>query len=222
MVGMTTSYIFQYIKLGRNKSVKGISDLFVACGFIGNLCLASYGAIYYFLIWPNFLDDLGDILGFLQYFVPLLCFQIFYIQFMYFKEIKTFAIWFFFIISNFILLLLGTLTIVLVSSKKIYNIDDSYDVIILIAGQIFLSVQFIFQMYKTYKIKHPLNLSLPMLCVQIIIYYLLATVLTLQNTFMNGLPFIVIGTLELLLFLECVYFKHSGKVKYNEYSRLNN
>ena len=223
LFGIIASYIFQYVKIIRNKSSDGISELFIILGYIGSI--SSWNNAYIFYL-PEYTDCSGynqcssEILGFLQLFSQWLCFLVLYIVFLFFYQNRKWKSWAFFVCCN--LLLISVFVVTYIISKKIidYVIIDTYADVLSTVTSTMVVIQYLPQIYVTFRDKDPGSLSLIMLLIQCPGSYIWTIFLALQDgsNYSTWIPFAITGTLQLILLGMGFYFSRVNK---NSYLKLN-
>lgn len=236
VAGMILAYLFQYIKIIKAKTSKGINHIFLAIGYVGSLCSLANSIIFYYSGWFDcigFAECDSNILGFIQLFVQSLCFMIFYILFIIYYDNESVILRYIsykyiviFIFISLTLLLLGANIASLLLIRHDYNIisshsshdiiqssvkkyADALSIIVIIAT----CTQYIPQIIQTCKDKYPGSLSLITILIQCPGSFIIATFLALQHDadLSTWIPYAVTGLLQLILLIIGTIFYHKYK-----------
>ena len=214
------TYLPQYVKIIKNKSSSGISEFFLTIGYIGSICSWNNAFVFYYKEWEQcqgFFNCGNSILGFNQVFIQWLCFLIFFTLYLIYKDkprgAKIIAIY---ITSNILVIPIFITTYLF--AKGIVNIRaaeiaQDYADVLSILSIIACCLQYIPQIWKTFKQKSPGNFSLIMLLLQSPGTYIWATYLALQkgSNITTWLPLIITATWQLILLIMGFYYTKMQK-----------
>lgn len=232
LAGIILSYIPQYVKMVRTKSSLGISELYLVIGYLSSTTSWNNGFIFYYPIWESckgFYQCNDETLGFIQLVAQWLCMLVFYILYLCFHQGKIEPIsWLFFIGSQIVLAGIFTTTYML-STKYLESssgeinlkpvVADRYADVLAVFTVVATCIQYLPQIYKTFRLKSPKSLSLITLSIQCPGTFAWAIYLALQKgeDVSTWIPYVVAATSQLILlvmgtiFLRCRRFSDGYK-----------
>jgi cystinosin len=231
LVGIILSYIPQYVKIVRNKSSLGISELYLVIGYLSSTTSWNNGFIFYYPIWESckgFYQCNDETLGFIQLVVQWLSMLVFYILYLKFHDSKIEPLsWFLFIGSQVVLVGVFATTYIL-SAKYLESssgeinlrpvVADRFADVLAVFTVVATCIQYLPQIYKTFRLKSPENLSLITLSIQCPGTFAWAIYLALQKgeDVSTWIPYVVAATSQLVLLIMGTIFLRCRK--YNGYS----
>jgi uncharacterized protein with PQ loop repeat len=230
LVGIIGSFVPQYIEFYKKKSNEGISSYFMFVSTLSTNASFVNAMIFYRDAFDSCLGEnqmekinssecYGEILGFLQILTLWLCLLVQYSLFIYYahnnrnpnippnyqnnKEFDRIV----FVIH--LLISVGFIAIgIFVDTKKMdhHTYAHMMGLISLIGGV----TQYLPQLYKTFRYKRIGSLSIISMMIQVPGSYVWVIFLFFQSSsnLTTWIPYLVSGTLQLILFLMCLYIKY--------------
>ncbi len=236
LLGIIVSFVPQYRKIYATKSSEGISSYFMFVATFSTFASFLNSMIFYRDVFKDCINNsindkkcYSEILGFVQIGCLWLCLMIQYILFIiYLKkpdvdfllvskprnvagDKNTVRI---FIAHNFLIIILFGITVLLLS------IDHNVEVYARLMGLLSMIggiIQYIPQIYKTFKYKIIGSLSLGAMMMQVPGSYIWVGFLISQSSahYSTWVPYLVSATLQLILFLICLWIKYVYKAPFD-------